>query len=573
MSIPKPNASESGAAGSTNSISQISGDSLDPNSIRTPRVHPSRGQIRSCIEFSPVVVPVPSSRGPDGSPIRANFLYPERDDVQTPIQYPGTGRTSRSSSIQEISAAHSLSSGGAGCIGESSSRRTSLSHLNSSSRTSVINPTFLDINHLIDINQMNFGELDYGDEDHSLSHSASSDASGGMDHDSLEDLHRQQDAEFQDLLEQFQDQQQELEQRIPRTSHSQTSLSLSSVVSNEDTSESSCGTLSEIFESLSRFSEHCLASVEALNSPVYLNTSSFTTTPTGPQDNFEFHFDYEAPHMSTGHSTAGQRDPTTDRDSRGEGSSGFLGINEARHRRTEFFRSMLERQAPKEEEFQSRQSGGTGGQTGQRTCEGLGESSGAGGGATAASAGNSGERSSKNILEDIGLELEIFTAGLEFGNIMDLPAVPSTSRGVATGERGSSGGEASGENSIVAALTVLQEAAPLVSALDWQERCVELELALQRFGEQATKARLMLRAKVRKFYLFHKNFFIAFFFTKNKTTPRYNFSSFKMHLILLLLVGNKNIYIYGSEKDCTRSEKLLQLAKKDRKIKIDFRLF
>lgn len=132
--------------------------------------------------------------------------------------------------------------------------------------------------------------------------SGASGMSSNMEADSLEDLHRQQDQEFQDLLEDFAEQQYELEQRKPPCP-SHTSLSLSSLVSGDGdtTSESSCGTLSEVFDSLSRFSQHCLVSMEealTISSPLYhhhTQSSSFTTTPTAERGDFEFSFDYEPP--------------------------------------------------------------------------------------------------------------------------------------------------------------------------------------------------------------------------------------------------------------------------------------
>jgi hypothetical protein len=411
--------------------------------------------------------------------------------------------------------------------------------------------------------------MDFGDEEpHSASSSAHS-AMSAMDHDSLEDLHRQQDAEFQELLADFADQQYELEQRKPSTSN--TSLSLSSVVSNEDTSESSCGTLSEIFESLSRFSEHCLASVEALSSPIYLNSSSFTTTPTGPGDNFGFDFDYahsslrgrdhdnfliggrvrredfmeerqqrrdDAILMGIGDRQR-ERDlmlqnhePRRRHSSVIEGELRFdlseAGPSSQSHQqnraRAEFFRSILECQNSGDDEGCNKIGGGSdtggpskasssagqvllqGNQSQSQPQEGLSESCSVGGpsAVTSSSAGNASSRgSSKNMSVDIGLELEIFSAGLELGNIMGVPGVPSTSVERASGGGGGAGGDlslcegAAGENSIVAALSILRDSGPLVSALDWQERCMELELALQRFGEQAARVRLILRDKVR----------------------------------------------------------------------------
>lgn len=515
---------------------------LNPGPIRTwPRVHPSRGEIRSCIEFSPgAVIPGTANtssaigmslprrpRVSHGSPIRpnSNIVY-RTSELENDGQ--NTCRASRSSSIQGISGAHSLSSGGAGCAA-GSSRRTSLSHVNSS-RSSMINPTFLDMHHLIGLNHLNFGpvDVDYGDDDNSLSQSrsVSSGASGGsgMDHDSLEDLHRQQDAEFADILADFADQQHELEQRMPpRASHSQTSLSLSSVVSNEDTSESSCGTLSEIFESLSRFSEHCLQSVEALSSPIYLNTSSFTTTPTGPGDNFEFQFDYVAPPFlpqMEGSGGARSRVPGGHDPGGEQGRSGFLaGINESHRRRSEFFQGMLQVDGQASSSNKTEQIHGQSEQG--ASYSGVGSVVGISSGNEIQNASEEGfggessagrKRKSGNILQDIGLELELFNAGLEFGNIIDLPAVPSTSMsGGIMG--GGVGVPASGEDSIVAALNVLRESAgPLVSSLDWQGRCMELELALQRFGEQANRARLMLRDKVRNFsYFYSMRVYITYF--------------------------------------------------------------
>lgn len=199
--------------------------------------------------------------------------------------------------------------------------------------------------------------------------------------------------------------------------------------------------------------------------------------------------------------------------------SGLFGINEAHHhRRAEFFRGMLERETTpnRQDIYDNPSTSIAGGQSGplatnmrdlnfsenQIQNETTQTSS------VAAACGGSSDRRTGNILLDIGLELEIFTAGLEFGNIIDLPAVPSTSK-----ESIGSAGEASGD-SIVAALNVFRESGPLVSSRDWQEmspssRILELELALKRFGQQATRARIMLRDKVSNFLNFIKCFYCS----------------------------------------------------------------
>lgn len=365
----------------------------DLNSLRTwPVSHPSRGQVRSCIEFSQSpMLPTgaasstntatitssitatnlsasayPTSSGnamnagstPPASSLLAEVVEGLVSDGHSAIKQSfanftsvsvdhGVGSRSNSSRGIPHSSASSHDLLGAATSGSRSSSRNSFlslregtsstlprqsqsSHNTYQSQRAISisssNP-FLDLNlvDFADLQEIDGGEDGEGDDEDevddnmntpsgrealnsmaaSCDESCASGASGmssNMEADSLEDLHRQQDQEFQDLLEDFAEQQFELEQRKPPCP-SHTSLSLSSLVSGDGdtTSESSCGTLSEVFDSLSRFSQHCLVSMEealTISSPLYQHhtqSSSFTTTPTAERGDFEFSFDYEPP--------------------------------------------------------------------------------------------------------------------------------------------------------------------------------------------------------------------------------------------------------------------------------------
>lgn len=337
----------------------------DPNSLRTwPAQHPSRAHVKSCIEFSrlPSSSPLPtaststgisalstvssSCAAPESSDTEGGTLNvpppPESSDQKLKESFPNLITTGTSTSFD----GGTNSSGSTGLVrripqasasshdianSSSSTRRHSYQNLKRTSfslprhiqppvpqraiSVSSSNP-FLDVN-IIDFDLNDENEEDNDDESgevntpsgHSMAASCDDSCASGMssniEADSLENLLIHQDQDFQDLLEEFGEQQYELEKRKPPCP-SHTSLSLTSLVSGDgDTSESSCGTLSEVFDSLSRFSQHCLVSMEealTISSPMYHHhnqSSSFTTTPTADRGDFEFSFDYDPPPSST----------------------------------------------------------------------------------------------------------------------------------------------------------------------------------------------------------------------------------------------------------------------------------
>jgi len=354
-------------------------------------------------------------------------------------------------------------------------------------------------------------------------------------------------------------------------SNSETSWSMSSsMISNE--SESSANTLSEVFDSLSRFSEVCLASVEALTSPAVQSSSNLNTPTAQSVGNFGDQFysasfctnnDYktgttgipstttstERPRLlplttsssdsrlaffaSSKFEDAGANLPSTSKQqpsvtgASGGSSSNIWG-------RQEYHNSgRFDLQLESSLEFGMREPAGKKGDSNSKyTSERLphrhqrtnvlsefdartGKMSDTGLGSTQPQ--RSGRLSSAELFMvtptnddvnvDVGFGLEVMA--MEFHN--------ERMRQEGTSSRGPQGCQdvtsettttspaflmrlgREHRNSIVSSVAVLETELgipPAVPGMDWRERCMELEVALQRFGDQAARVRFLLRDKV-----------------------------------------------------------------------------
>jgi hypothetical protein len=257
---------------------------------------------------------------------------------------------------------------------------------------------------------------------------------------------------------------------------------------DDDDTLSSTGTLSEVFESLSRFSEVCLASVEALCSP---------SEPTATTPRASYPFD-------GGLSSGGMMPRTAT-----SVDDIFLTLPDP---------SSIEahRHCPgPSSASQHLQEGGG------RLWSDFGSGGEAGGPNTPAqsSSWRSGSGSSNNPrglaagLGDLSYNMLDSSKPSQRGRLLPLPlSLRRTSRG-----QGPSGESHLGlneeENAILSLLAQLP--GPPLTCLDWQERCMELEIALQRFGKQAARVRLFLRDKVRNSSIslsFSSNSFLTLLF-------------------------------------------------------------
>ncbi|CAG7734267.1 unnamed protein product [Allacma fusca] len=284
------------------------------------------------------------------------------------------------------------------------------------------------------------------------------------------------------------------EEDQPSGSQSQ-SLSLS-LLSNEDGDSDSSGTLSEVFDSLSRFSEACLASAEAISSASCTVSMGMevpvSTVPSTPHPVFQsfrrrqtFPNRMETPSQSNACGNNSMREPPT--------SNGFMqNVPNRPNRLNTTSDSTDEPDHLPDPSILNCDSGSV------RTSHNIQDT-------------RDGQPSSR-VWSDYG-------SGSDAGNNSSASLPPFVGAGSSMSSHcalfaqghhqlGGMGGTRSvAEGFHVNSIVTVRDSLAHVSCLDWQERCMELEVALQRFGEQAARVRLLLRDKVRNFSISFSFFF------------------------------------------------------------------
>ena len=272
----------------------------------------------------------------------------------------------------------------------------------------------------------------------------------------------------------------EVDQQDFSTSNSLSLLSNEEEDDDDDDTLSSTGTLSEVFESLSRFSEVCLASVEALCSP----QDGIVTTPRA-----SYPFDGNL---------SSEMVPRC----RGSAEDMFLVLPDPSSMETHPLGLPSSSSALHQRQYPRAEKG-----AGRRVWSDYGSGSEAGGPNTQSQCNSCTSQSSNNV-PGLGIGVGELSYNMldsnkppQRGHLLPraLPYLHQPRHQQASGQGPSETHLMllHEENAILSLLAELPQ--PHVTCLDWQERCMELEVALQRFGEQAARVRLFLRDKVRNF--------------------------------------------------------------------------
>lgn len=281
---------------------------------------------------------------------------------------------------------------------------------------------------------------------------------------------------------------------------------------DDDDTLSSTGTLSEVFESLSRFSEDCLASVEALTSPQGNNAR----TPKAVE-NYTFASSLEQTPSTSRHHQHQMVTECSKFDRLSSSNNPFVACSQQHHQNRKL-------QKVQKRQFWANSSTGA--------SYNLGTSSN--------NSASDNIKPTTNTPDNIFMNSILQFPFFEFGDVMSTTksnisdrrrvlSMPNDQNQQQLDQQLQARVEEESRhfqdllllpeeiNSIVS-FTIgdpisSQQAQSVVSCLDWQERCVELEIALQRFGEQASRVRLFLRDKVRNLSISLLSFLSALFFS------------------------------------------------------------